>query len=211
MAKRSGFTLLELMLVLALLAAIAALIWPALARPLASQRLRRAAEQVRMHLTKTRTKAIMSGETLAFSFQSGKRLMRVQTVTQNEAVLESSSTASATGGSGGAMSMPASGATMASSNAAVTVAEDQLPDGIIFYGGDVASDARSDHVAAQERMKGSIDLSWSQPVQFFPDGTALAARVAVAGDRGRAIVIEVRSLTGAVKISDIVSVETLRQ
>ena len=210
-SRRSAFTLLELLLVLALIVAIGALVWPALERPLATQRLRRAAEQVRMHLTKTRTQAILTGETFAFRFQPGKPLMRVEAVTQNEAVLESASTLGAAGTQSGAMSQGTSSRSTIGQPAAVRAVEGQLPEDIVFYGGDVASDTRSEQFATQERMKGSVDLSWSQPVLFFPDGTATAARVAVVGDRGRAVVIEVRSLTGGVKIGDIVSVEELRR
>lgn len=224
---RSAFTLLELLLVLALIAAVAALAWPALDRPLATQRLRRAAEQVRMQLIKTRTKAISTGETFAFRYQPDKPLMRIEASTQNEDLIAASSTLGATGSSfGGSMQMGGAQMAGASSSAgAITPSagtmggpaqptppvEDVLPDPIVFYGGEVASDARADQLSAQERMKGSIDLSWSQPVLFFPDGTAVAARIALAGDRGRAIVIEVRSLTGAVRVGEIVSVEELRQ
>jgi prepilin-type N-terminal cleavage/methylation domain-containing protein len=223
-APRAAFTLLELLLVLALIAAVAALAWPALDRPLATQRLRRAAEQVRMQLIKTRTKAINTGETFSFRYQPDKPLMRIEACTQNEALLAASSTLGATGSSfGGSMQMgggPMAGASAAIQSSAGAMGgraeplppvEDVLPEPIVFYGGEVASDARADQLSAQERMKGSVDLSWSQPVLFYPDGTALAARIALAGDRGRAIVIEVRSLTGAVRLGEIVTVEDLRR
>jgi hypothetical protein len=104
-----------------------------------------------------------------------------------------------------------SGASATSPAASRPTIEDALPEGVVFYGGDVASDTRSDQFLAQERTTGSVDLSWSQPVLFYPDGTALAARVAVVGDRNRAIVVEVRSLTGGARVGEITSVEALRQ
>ena len=211
--RRTGFTLLELLLVLALMAAIAAMVWPALQRPLATQRLKRGAEQVRMHLIKARNQAITTGETFGFSYQSGKPTMRIASYTQNESLLES---AGPTAQSGSSSSTPAASAVASSGmattgSAAKPPVEDVLPDGVVFYGGDATSDARSDQFLAQERMSGSIDLSWSQPVLFYPDGTALAARIALVGDRGRAIVVEVRSLTGGARIGEITSVEALRQ
>lgn len=215
--RRSGFTLLELLLVLALMAAIAAMVWPALQRPLATQRLKRAAEQVRMHLIRARTQAINTGETFGFTFQPGKSALRMAAYTNNEALVESLSTMSqgsgqqGTSGQAPMTAAASSGASAVSAAASRPTFEDVLPEGVVFYGGDVASDARSDQFLAQERVKGSVDLSWSQPVLFYPDGTALAARIAVVGDRNRAIVIEVRSLTGGAKVGDITTVEALRQ
>jgi hypothetical protein len=197
------------------------MVWPALARPLATQRLKRAAEQVRIQLIKARTQAITTGETFGFTYQPGKNVLRVAAYTNNLAMLESVSTMSQSSAQPG-MSSPAQSSSAQSpavspSASPATAArtspplEDVLPEGILFYGGDVASDTRSNQFIAQERMTGSIDISWSQPVLFYPDGTALAARLALVGDRNRAIVIEVRSLTGGARISDITSVEALRQ
>src|SRR5690348_15415484 len=88
-STRSGFTLLELLLVLALIAAISAMVWPLLAGPLATQRLKRAAEQVRTQLIKARTQAINTGETFGVTYQPGKNLLRIGTYTNNQALLES--------------------------------------------------------------------------------------------------------------------------
>jgi prepilin-type N-terminal cleavage/methylation domain-containing protein len=214
---RAGFTLLELLLVLALVAAISAMVWPALQRPLATQRLKRAAEQVRMHLIKARTQAITTGETFGFTYQPGKSVLRVAAYTNNEALLESVSTMSQASGPSGTSGQPGRSAGASSGASASTPAasrrpvEETLPEGVTFYRGDAASDTRSEQFLAQERMTGSVDLSWSQPVLFYPDGTALAARVALVGDRNRAIVVEVRSLTGGARVGEITSVEALRQ
>jgi prepilin-type N-terminal cleavage/methylation domain-containing protein len=208
---RSGFTLLELLLVLALIAAVAAMTWPALQRPLATQRLRRAAEQVRMHLIKARTRAINTGETFAFRYQPNKPLLKIEACTQNEALLASSSTLGTAGSQPGGATQAAYAGTSSGVPREIAPLEDLLPEGIVFYGGEVGSDTRSQQFAAQERTKGAIDLDWSEAVRFYPDGTATAARIAIVGDRGRAIVIEIRSLTGAARIGEIVSVEQLRQ
>jgi Tfp pilus assembly protein FimT len=208
---------LELLLVLALVAIISAMVWPILQKPLATQRLKRAAEQVRMHLIKARSQAITTGETIGFTYQPGKSAIRVAPYTNNEALLESASAMSQAGGQSGTSGQSAmsggtsSGASATNPGASRPAVEDVLPEGVVFYGGDAASDSRSDQLMAQERMTGSVDLSWSPPVLFYPDGTALAARVAVVGDHNRAIVVEVRSLTGGVKIGGITSVEALRQ
>ncbi|HQU46186.1 MAG TPA: hypothetical protein PK867_25455, partial [Pirellulales bacterium] len=171
--------MLELLLVLALIAAVAAMVWPALARPLATQRLRRAAEQVRMHLIKTRTRAINTGETFAFSYQRDKPRYRIDARTNNEAELQSASSVGAGGMQSGGSAQGSYTASSSNPAASIPPVEEVLPDGINFFGDDISSDGRSQQFAAQDRMHGSGDLSWSQAVLFYPDGTASAARVAL--------------------------------
>ncbi len=57
-AARGGFTLLELMLVLAILLAVAALAWPVLSRAMAVERLRKAADRV--HAEWVRAEALVA-------------------------------------------------------------------------------------------------------------------------------------------------------
>lgn len=213
--RRSAFTLLELLLALALLVAVAAITWPALERPLASQRLRRAAEQVRTQWIKARTKAINTGETFAFRYQPDSAHFRVESQSQEASLLEAAAAnmgpQAGAGGSAGGGTQSASASSTASMPAMpAEPVELELPDGVKFAGGDVTEDQRSAEFANQERSRGSVDLSWSQPIFFYPDGTATQARVALAGQRERAIVIELRSLTGSVRIGEIVSLESLR-
>jgi hypothetical protein len=39
---------------------------------------------------------------------------------------------------------------------------------------------------------------------FFPDGTATTAKIIVLGEGGRSITVELRSLTGGVKVGEVV-------
>ena len=71
-SARPAFTLVEVMLVLALLVVIGALIWPAVKGPFEGQRLRKAGDQVRAEWTRARTRAMKSGRTQVFQFQTGK-------------------------------------------------------------------------------------------------------------------------------------------
>lgn len=69
--RRRGFTLLELTLVLALLAALAVAAWPALEGSLDNLRLRRAADQIRAAWAAARNDAVARGEIVAFRCQAG--------------------------------------------------------------------------------------------------------------------------------------------
>lgn len=215
MRRRAAFTLLELLLALAVLVAVAAITWPALERPLATQRLRRAAEQVRTQWIKTRTKAINAGETFSFRYQPDTARFRVEVQSQDAALLEA--TAANMGSQAGAGGPPSAGSQSSTASSTTSLPavppqplEAELPEGVKFAGGDVTEDGRAAEIANRERSMGSVDLSWSQPIFFYPDGTATAARVALVGQRERAIVIELRSLTGGARIGEIVSQESLR-
>ena len=68
---RRGFTLIEVLLVLALMAVIAAMAWPALRSPFAGRRLHAAADQVRSEWFQARVEAMRSGHVYAFRYQVG--------------------------------------------------------------------------------------------------------------------------------------------
>lgn len=63
---RSGFTLLELLLVLALMVAAVAAALPSLRTSFSNQRLQKAAEQIRAEWTRARARAIKTGQTQVF-------------------------------------------------------------------------------------------------------------------------------------------------
>ncbi len=67
--KRSGFTLLETLLVLAIMVSLFALSWPAIRGPLAKARLKRAARDVQTSLGKARARAVEHGAAYAFRYQ----------------------------------------------------------------------------------------------------------------------------------------------
>lgn len=68
---RRAYTLLEMLIVLALLAVLAGLSWPAVRGMLGKSQLRGAAKQVRVALARTRLKAIETGVPQRFSYTAG--------------------------------------------------------------------------------------------------------------------------------------------
>ena len=207
---RRAFTLLELLLALALVGMMLAIAWPSLNRSLDTQRLKRGADVVRTHLLRARTKALTSGEIVSFRHQLDGGQFRVEQQSNNNAILESG--AMATGGPTGASGAPASAggasganhpAGSASANQPPPV-EEELPEGVKFLQSEIGADSRTGYISINDRFTSINDAAWSQPILFFPDGTATAAKIRVLGDRGRMIEIELRSLTGGVKVGEIV-------
>jgi general secretion pathway protein H len=80
--RRSGFTLMELIVVLAILGALAALVTPSFSRTVASARLRSAASDVRTALARGRALAVAAARERAVTFD----LSRGEFGVDNEAV-----------------------------------------------------------------------------------------------------------------------------
>lgn len=212
---RQAFTLLEILLVLALLAMLLAIVWPSLNRSLETHRLRRAAEAVQTQLARTRTKAMISGEILSFRFQPQTGNFRVEQRSDWNAVLAAGGTMSSPGASSPAPNATASssgqssaaGGTGAAQAGSVPTIEEQLPEGIDFVSNEVETDSRSSLVSANNSFTSITEVPWSEPILFYPDGTATAAKIVLQGQRGRSISISLRSLTGGAKVGEIEGAE----
>ncbi len=76
--QRRGFTLLELLLTLTVLAAIAAVSIPHLGLLLGDRRLVRAGEQVRIEMTRLRVNAMRQGRVMMLEAMSGENSLRIK-------------------------------------------------------------------------------------------------------------------------------------
>ena len=154
---RSGFTLLEISLVLALLVIVSALAVPNFQGTLAAQRLRKAAESIASNWTQTRALAMELGETQVWACELGA----------------------------GQYAASASGAAVASGDQSVPVFDpasvdsleltEALPDGFII------SDAMTSESNSMSSMALASTNSQSGRVTlfFYPDGTCSHARLTV--------------------------------
>ena len=73
---REGFSLLELMLVLVVMIGVMALVWPAVARSVASSEIRDAARQLRERLVEARREAMDSGQPVLVRVSPGGRFVK---------------------------------------------------------------------------------------------------------------------------------------
>lgn len=189
--KRSAYTLVEMMLVLAVIGTLAAVTWPSVLRMQADHDLSSAAEQVRLQLAAARTKAIKSGVKYQFLYEPKGRhfavvplepeLQSMPAVGNGAGAAKPASTSKGQSSSAGELSTklsflaPNAGSTLPASSQKISAAS--------FQGLDNAGTLSS--------------IGWSEPVVFAPDGSAMDAVITIQDNRRQRIELNVRGLTGA--------------
>jgi prepilin-type N-terminal cleavage/methylation domain-containing protein len=190
---RRGLTLMELMLVLALLVIVSAIVVVAFTGTLANQQLRKAGDQVRSQMGKARVRAMKSGSAHALWVEPNGAVYRIEPWITGEEVTE---------GSGSLVGV----APAADSN--LLISQATLPEGVVFYVAETLEDSRS----ALAQMNGG-SLSGEQgsmpPILFYPDGTSSTARLTLTNNNGLYVVISLRGLTGTASATDTLSQEEL--
>jgi type II secretory pathway pseudopilin PulG len=202
-------TLVELLVVLALLVVIGSMVVPVFTGSFSSVRLRRAGDQILTRWSQARAMAIERGETYQFTFtpESGTYQVGPWAPLLDEAL----SGADATSIERESTIAP----TAVASNAAATDENPAgrdiaLPDQIKFQSGQIAVE---DAITA-ERQVASMQAQGadvSTPILFFPDGTTSQASVVLANDRNQFIRLTLRGLTGVGRATEILSQEELQR
>ncbi len=184
-----GFTLVELLMALALVAVLAAITVPSALRMQSNSKLAGAAEQVRAQLAGTRVRAIESGLVYQFRYEpDGRNFIGVPFEREFEG---SNLNATGTGGTIGV--------------GLLTRFAGQLPEGFRFIACCLPTGAESSQLTedAFGQLPNADDLSsvtWSPPILFVPDGAGIDAAFEVTDGRGQAIRVQVRGLTGAATV-----------
>ncbi len=194
----SGFSLLELTLVLALLVVLTAIAWPALERPLAADRLQRGADKVRSEWTRTRVRAMTSGSPHVFRYQPLTNQYRVEIWSGAESQLEAGSVSD--------FGIPLEPAVVAEG-----LGTKGLPEGVLFDANQMMQDMRAMFVGADAAAPQNGEAAWSDPIYFYPDGTATTARLLVKNEHDLYIVLDLRGLTGVTTVSGVLTADELPQ
>lgn len=206
---RRGITLLELLLVLALLVAVAALAAPTLRNAFASRHLRLAAEHVRSVWARARNQAILQGEPRAFTYQplTGNYKVEPYTGPPPATTAMTADSVSPTAQSISSQSSADEAATNLGTSTGTIQAT--LPGEMLFsppsIGGAQAMSfgtGTPETTSAADAATGLASQPWSEPILFFPDGTTSDARVDLQGANGRQAAITLRSLTGQSQLLD---------
>lgn len=214
-AAARGFTLLEVIIVLALVLVISGLAFTTVLRPMAARRLQLAADQIRADWIMARNRAMSNGEIYCFQCELGANgyLVTVWTDTTlnlaspgglmspgaltspggvlpdvSSPLLDSTSSANV----GDALMLPQSGT------------RKELPEKIAFA--DIQID---DPAQALGYTTDAISLTPdNSTILFYPDGTTTSALITLENEFGRRIDISLRGLTGAALVGEVYEGQT---
>ncbi len=193
--ERNAVTLIEVLLVLALLVTLAAITWPALDRPMANQRMRKAADKVRIAWAKARVEAMSTGETFVFrcSLESDEYTVESQPGPESVNSMSSSNDGQfdETGSSSTTLTEPLTSKTR------------RLPENIRFVDGEVTFDTRATILGeATDEFSADSAGQCVDPIMFFPDGTTSTAKLILENQFERRIELSLRGLTGVITVGD---------
>lgn len=184
--RRSGFTLFEVLLTTCLLATIAALAWPTMEKSFATQRLRKAADQIRTQWTKARLDAIESGRARAFTYTPEGNEFQIEQDTSDPLVSDG-------------VGMESSG----EMQAAQAPRKQVLPDGVTFLS--TQPDTAQAAPPPSGMLGGAMETAgngMSPPTYFWPDGTCTDTRLVLRNDKEMAIELSLRGLTGIATVGE---------
>jgi prepilin-type N-terminal cleavage/methylation domain-containing protein len=189
---RRGFTLIEILLVLAVLAIVIGVAYPLLSGSFERNQMSQAANEVREKLAATGIYAKDSGLTYQFRFEPGGRRYLV--------VPDELDSDAATSGT--------------SLSARYPMHSEQLPEGYHFqsdsenpngqtFGQTVFLPIREDVMKTFANANELSSASGWPALLFYPDGTAKPVPVIVRNDAKQSITLSVRELTGAVTMGQV--------
>ncbi len=182
-----GFTLVEMLIVLALLAALASLAWPAVRGMAAKSELRSAAGNVRSALARARLRAIESGVPQRFRYQPGAgRYEALNCGTPDDASGE-----------------PAQPSRVPTDILPPEPIGGVLPSGVHFAGPDEIALPDEIRPSAPGRDAPIGSAGWSRPIVFQTNGKTCDLRLRLLGQDRHYVDVKLRGLTGSVKIGHV--------
>lgn len=183
---RVGYSLVELLIVLAVLALMAGLTLPALRGPLEKSRLRGAGRQMQATLAKARSLAIRTGREHWLTYEIDGPAWRIEA--KPEPIDAVDDVASVLG-------QPSAEAP--ATPEIVMVREGDLPAGVVFSDQGAITDI--DEFAEPDVTLEPQTEKWSEPIRFKPNGRSEDATIRIAGTRDFVTEVRLRGLTGIAK------------
>lgn len=203
-----GMTLLELMLVLALLVMLGAIVAPSFYASFEMQRVRQGGELVRVAFNEARITAMKTGQIQMFRYTAQTGTYQVMPYFSQQDWLEADA-AHAVGGAMSGVNQQLSSATQASDVQQSQPRE--LPKGVLFGQSEVETDVRSYEIQRQLQGQGTTGTLEAPPVLFYPDGTTSDARIVLTNEAQRLyVLVTLRSLTGIATVSKLLNADELQ-
>lgn len=206
--QTAGMSLLELILVLAVLVAVAAFAVPALHGPMEDQKLRKSGDLVLAQWAEARVLAMKTGQIHVFRYDIGQATYRIEPwAGELSQPLEASSVDVQP------VSQPLPiDAEQAPRyvNSPLGIPGQRLPEGVRFFLGDTKLDTRLMGLESESNTLTEENAGAALPIVFYPDGSSSDARLVLTNDRFF-VDLRLRGLTGLARSSGLVTQEELSQ
>ena len=181
----TAFTLLEMLLVLAILVAITMVTLPVVEKMYDTHRIRQAAMEVRTTLSAARLRAVDEGASFECRFEPDGRHLVIMVR-----------------GDGGVRFGSEESESTAASQRRTAGIHIELPESLYFWTANRAR-TRLEEKALRGLADGDVlgNRSWSPPVVFAANGSATHTQFEIRDQEGRVVELQVRGLTGAASAS----------
>lgn len=196
--SRPAFTLLELLLTLAVLAAVAAVTIPQVGVLLGDRRLVRAGDLLRVEMTRLRVESMRQGRVIMLEGMIEGTQFRAKPF---QSAADSTEALDQTGSQAGLLS----GATQGVVTATIVDPADEelidLPEDVVVTTVGVVSAARAMEI--EQLTAANLGEGWSRPILFYPDGSTSTAIVMLTDPELGRVMVKLRGITGDVTVSEV--------
>lgn len=198
--RRPAFTLLELLLTLVVLAAIATVAIPHAGILLGDRRLVRAGDQLRIEMTRLRVDAMRQGRVMMMEGMIEGGTFRIKPFFS---VTDSTEAIDQTGSQSALLSGAAQGTVVPLETNLDAESELELPEDVTVTSVGVVSAARAAEI--EQLTLANQGEGWSRPILFYPDGTTSTASITLSHATVGRVVVKIRGITGDVSVSEVLA------
>lgn len=211
-----AFTLVEVMLVLAIMVVIASLSLQFTSGVLSNYRIRQSSEDIRAEWRQLRIQAMDDGHVYCFRFAYGENSYRVDRILDahysakfdspdrsqyygDDPLLDKTIDPDELNQQDYYLPDPEWDVTDTTDSQVSFSRKKELPTGCFFADCYVTPDARGRYYEGPDNYS-TNSTSWSKPILFYPDGTTSTATILIKNDASRCIELHLRGLTGGISV-----------